>query len=227
MKVRRRVATRSALALARKALAVGSAAFPAYGSPFSKKDFTQGQLFAMLCLKQFLRQDYRGFVVLLSEWSDLRQVLQLKKVPHYCTLCYAQARLATRSGFHRLLDVVSDDGFAQGLADAPPEVAIDATGFESRHCSRYFVQRLWRTPASSGTLAKADSGLPHPEPSGCGSAGYPWTKSGLATVPACGTPGRAALRATSTDCWQMPVMTGSTTTFWRASGSECAALSLP
>ena len=54
MKIRRRVATRSALALARKALAVSSAALPAYASPFSKRDFTQPQLFALLCLKQFL-----------------------------------------------------------------------------------------------------------------------------------------------------------------------------
>jgi Transposase DDE domain len=141
MKVRRRVATRSALALARKALAVGSVALPAYASPFSRKDFTQAQLFAMLCLKEFLRQDYRGMVALLKDWSDLRRVLRLTKVPHYSTLCYAQARLATRSGFNRLLAAIADDAFAQGLADEPPEVAVDATGFESRHCSRYFVQR--------------------------------------------------------------------------------------
>jgi Transposase DDE domain len=141
MKVRGRVATRSALALARKALAVGSAALPAYASPYSKRDFTQAQLFAMLCLKQFLRQDYRGLVALLKDWSDLRQALRLKKVPHYSTLCYAQNRLATRSAFKRLLEAVSDDAFAQGLAEELPEVAVDATGFESRHCSRYFVHR--------------------------------------------------------------------------------------
>jgi Transposase domain (DUF772) len=193
MKVRRRVATRSALALARKALAVGSAALPAYASPFSKRDFTQAQLFALLCLKQFLRQDYRGLVALLKDWSDLRQALRLKKVPHYSTLCYAQNRLATRSGFKRLLEAVSDDAFAQGLADEPPEVAVDATGFESRHCSRYFVQRLWRAPASTGALAKADSGLSHAESLGCWSAGHYRSKPGLTTISTCDTAGRALL----------------------------------
>jgi hypothetical protein len=141
MKTRRRAATHFPLALARKALQVGTSALPTYASPFSKKDFTQGQLFAVLCLKQFLRQDYRGMVALLKDWSDLRNALGLKKVPHYSTLWYAQDRLATRSGFTRLLDAVSDDAFAQGLTEEPPEVAIDATGFESHHCSRYFVQR--------------------------------------------------------------------------------------
>ena len=90
----------------------------------------------MLRLRQFLRQDCRGVVTLLSEWSDLRAVLQLKKVPHYSTLCSAQDRLAIRTSFKKLPEALCDDAFAQGLADEPPEMAIDSTGFESRHSAR-------------------------------------------------------------------------------------------
>lgn len=85
--------TKSAVRLAREAFVVGQHALPRYGSRFSKHDFTQPQLFALLALKQFLQTDYRGLVTLLAEWSELRQVLHLKRVPHYSTLCYAERRI--------------------------------------------------------------------------------------------------------------------------------------
>ncbi len=85
--------TKSAVALAREALAVGERALPRYGSRFSRHDFTQAQLFALLALKQFLKTDYRGVVALAAEWAELRRALRLRKVPHYSTLCYAERRL--------------------------------------------------------------------------------------------------------------------------------------
>ena len=88
-----RAMTKSAVRLAREALAVGRAALPAYSGPRSRHDFTQPQLFALLVLRQALRTDYRGLVTLLAEWQDLRRVLGLRKVPHYSTLCYAAHRL--------------------------------------------------------------------------------------------------------------------------------------
>ena len=88
-----RAMTKSAVRLAREALTVGQQALPAYASRFSKHDFTQPQLFALLAVRQFLQTDYRGLVALLAEWRELRQVLKLKKIPHYSTLCYAERRL--------------------------------------------------------------------------------------------------------------------------------------
>jgi hypothetical protein len=88
-----RVATRSPLALARTALAIAQAALPAYSSKFSRKDFTQHQLFACLCLRSFFGTDYRGIVAYLEDFSDLRQVLGMEKVPHHTTLYYADLRL--------------------------------------------------------------------------------------------------------------------------------------
>jgi len=91
-----RAMTKSPLALAREALEAAQEALPTYTSPFSRKDFTQHQLFAILVLREFLRTDYRGIVTMLAEWSDLRKALGLKRVPHYSTLCYAHQRITKK-----------------------------------------------------------------------------------------------------------------------------------
>jgi hypothetical protein len=98
---KRRVATRSPVALARKALEVARQAIPAYSSKYSKRDFTQHQLLAMLALQQFLKTDDRGLVALLAEWSELCQELGLHKVPHHTTLFHARQRLAKKGGLSR------------------------------------------------------------------------------------------------------------------------------
>ena len=85
--------TKDPLALARVALEVGEAAFAPYSHPKSPRKFTQPQLFAMLALKEFFGKGYRDVVAWLEQWSDLRDVLGLKVVPHYSALCYAQKRL--------------------------------------------------------------------------------------------------------------------------------------
>jgi hypothetical protein len=85
--------TRSPRAVAREALRLAQEALPAYSSRFSRQDFTQPQLFALLALKTFFKTDYRGVVALLSDFPGLRADLGLKKVPHYSTLCYAAGRL--------------------------------------------------------------------------------------------------------------------------------------
>lgn len=85
--------TKSPLAVTCEALTVGEHALEKYSSPYSRHDFTQAQLFAILVLRQFLRADYRGVVGFLKDCSDVREALGLRKVPHYSTLCYAEQRL--------------------------------------------------------------------------------------------------------------------------------------
>ena len=85
--------TKDPLALARAALEVGEMAFKPYSCPKSPHKYTQPQLFAILVLRQFFGVDYRGVVEWLKRWSELREVLDLKRVPHYSTLCYAERRL--------------------------------------------------------------------------------------------------------------------------------------
>src|SRR5262249_43229961 len=85
--------TKSPRAVAREALRLAQQTLSAYSSKFSRKDFTQHQLFALLALKTFFRTDYRGLAQLLADFSDLRADLGLDHVPHYSTLCKAEKRL--------------------------------------------------------------------------------------------------------------------------------------
>jgi hypothetical protein len=84
--------TYSSLDLAREALAIGEAGLPRYSSKFSRKDYTLPQLFAILVIRQFFKLDLRGTEQLLRDFSDLRKVLGLQKVPDYSTLCNAEKR---------------------------------------------------------------------------------------------------------------------------------------
>ena len=79
--------------MARLSLAAGREALADYSCPKSPQKFTQPQLLAMLVLKQFFQLDYRGLVAWLSNWAELREALELIRVPHYSTLCYAERRL--------------------------------------------------------------------------------------------------------------------------------------
>lgn len=94
----KRLMTKSPLQLAETALASAQQALPPYSSKFSRKDFTQHQLFALLVLREFLKQDYRGLEQLLKDWSDLRQALGLAKVPDHSTLQKAAQRLLEKKG---------------------------------------------------------------------------------------------------------------------------------
>lgn len=85
--------TKSPMALARAALDIAGRALTRYSSRYSRQDFTQHQLFAILVLRQFFRTDYRGIVEILNDFGELREALELKKIPHYSTLCYAHQRL--------------------------------------------------------------------------------------------------------------------------------------
>lgn len=87
------VMTKSALALARVALKVAKKALPLYSHPNSPKTYTQPQMFAMLAVRQFFCLDYRSTSQLFEDWSDLRRVLGITRVPHYTALQKAEARL--------------------------------------------------------------------------------------------------------------------------------------
>jgi hypothetical protein len=95
--------SKSTLTVARMALRAAQGAMSPYAHPKSPKKFTQPQLVACLIVKEFLRLDYRGIHVLLGEWSDLREVLELRKAPHFTTLCAASRRLLTQARVAALL----------------------------------------------------------------------------------------------------------------------------
>jgi Transposase domain (DUF772) len=92
--------TKSPLAVAREALVVGERTLPAQTNKFSRKDYTLAQLFALLVLRKFFRTDFRGVVTIVREWSELRDVLGLDKVPDHSTLWHVEQKLLKKGGLH-------------------------------------------------------------------------------------------------------------------------------
>jgi hypothetical protein len=126
---------------------VAKGALPEYSSRYSRKDFTLPQLFACLVLKEFERKDYRGAEQLLADCRDLREPVGLKKAPDHCTLQRAAVRLLNLRRANRLLDECL--AFARACRVLPARVAVaalDSSGFESRHVSRYYVRRRANDP---------------------------------------------------------------------------------
>jgi hypothetical protein len=131
------------------ALAVAEQSLPAYSHRFSPKTFTQPQLFACLTLKTFFRTDYRGVTAILADMPGLCQAIGLMKIPHFTTLQKAARRLMASIISRKLLE-----GTIRRALGQKPRVelaAVDSTGMESHHISRYFVRRrsrlanLWQT----------------------------------------------------------------------------------
>ena len=74
------------LPFARVALDVAAAVLPPYRSRFSKHQFTQPQLLAVLCLMRYEDWTFRETEVRLREHRELRETLKLSSVPDYTTL---------------------------------------------------------------------------------------------------------------------------------------------
>ena len=111
---------------------------PEQSHRYSPKKYTQPQLLVCLVLRVFFKTDYRGIVEILNDGPDLCQVFGLKTVPHFTTLPKASKRLMRFTRARQLLDST--------LAVLVPDrhvalAAMDSTGLEARHISRYFVSQ--------------------------------------------------------------------------------------
>lgn len=124
-----------------EAYAVGKLALPKYAHRFSPKTFTQPQLFACLVLKEFLRVDYRGLAEHFNDAPELRATIELKKTPHFTTFQKASRRLLKAARARRLLDATLRRAQQRGWKRRIKRAAMDSSGFEAHHASRYFVRR--------------------------------------------------------------------------------------
>jgi len=122
------------------ALAAGREAFSDYSHVYSPKKFTRPQLFACLVLKEFEKKDYRGIAQFLEDLPDLQQVLGLKSVPHFTTLQKASKRLLKQKHVRQLIERTARQ--IRGRSTRVKYAAVDSSGFDAHHASRYFI---WRT----------------------------------------------------------------------------------
>lgn len=145
--------SKSPLAVARHALAVGDATLPRYAHKFSPKKYTQPQLFACLVLKTFFKTDYRGLAILLHDYDALRWLLGLEAVPHFTTFQKASRKLLKALPARRLFKTTIRRFL--GRRQRLKRVALDSTGLECGHRSLYYVRRRhgstkrWQTVAYS------------------------------------------------------------------------------
>jgi hypothetical protein len=89
---RRNTQTKSPLELAKTALESAREAIPHYSSRFSRHDFTQHQLYALVALRRLLKTDYRGLEATIRDWAELRDALGLVRVPDHSTIQRAEHR---------------------------------------------------------------------------------------------------------------------------------------
>jgi hypothetical protein len=133
------ITSKSPRKVAMVALAAGKEAFSDYSHRFSPHKFTQPQLFACLVLKEFEHKDYRGIAQLLADCSDLREAIGLGVVPHYTTLQKASRRLLKVPSVRRLIDDTVRR--IRRRKKIVRYAAVDSSGFDAHHASRYFVLR--------------------------------------------------------------------------------------
>jgi hypothetical protein len=128
------------LPFARVALQVARSVLPAYRSRFSKHQFNQPQLLAVLCLMRYEDWTFREAEVRLSEHRELRRALGLTSVPDYTTL-------------YRFLKRLGDDAIHDALGSTVrwlrlphnqrrARVGVDATGLSQGAVSTFFVRRM-------------------------------------------------------------------------------------
>lgn len=114
---------------------------------------------ACLVLKEFARLDYRGLAAHLDDHTDLARLIDLRVVPHFTTFQKAAARLFKAAPARSVFDAVLDRALRDKVRKrAVPLAAVDGTGMESRHVSRYYVKR--RAKTGSGTQKTTYSRYP-------------------------------------------------------------------
>jgi hypothetical protein len=145
--------SKSPVAVARQAVAVAAQVLRPYAHPNSPKKYTQPQLFALLVLKTFLKVDYRGLAAHLADHSDVRAALGLAAVPHFTTPQKASRRLLAAAMARRLFRATVRRFLRRRRT--VKRAALDSTGLDVGHASRYYIRRRngsdkrWQTVAYS------------------------------------------------------------------------------
>src|SRR6202008_1776836 len=130
------------LPFARIALQVSRAVLPRYRSRFSKHQFTQPQLMAILCLMRYEDWTFREAEVRLAEHRELRQILGLVSVPDFTTLYRFLQRLDDVTIDQAVGETVRQLRGAHRKGRRRVRVAVDATGLAQGAVSTFFVRRM-------------------------------------------------------------------------------------
>ncbi len=135
------------LPFARVALDVATATLPTYRSRFSKHQFTQPQLLAVLCLMRYEDWTFRETEVRLREHRELRETLQLSRVPDYTTLYRFLQRLDDQTPSIACWENRRGDSRAQNVErGAAREWPSTVRGCAHNAASTFFIRRIEQRP---------------------------------------------------------------------------------
>lgn len=125
--------------VARILYAQTQAAFPRYSHRFSPKKFTLPQLAACVLLSFYFKMSYRDFEEWLLMSKELRDVLELTRVPDYSTLnrMYHRFRASHLDKMNEALLSTLD----HGNPVQEEAITLDSTGFRPTNASAYFQTR--------------------------------------------------------------------------------------
>jgi len=124
---------------------IKSSHVPLRSSKFSKKTYSQHQLFTLIILKEEIRMDYRDFSELLPNLITIIDILQLKQIPHFTTLQKFLSRIPALT-FRIILKIVIRRLHQKG--EKIKITSIDSTGFTSSYASHYYSKRINKTRKS-------------------------------------------------------------------------------
>jgi hypothetical protein len=130
------------LPFARIALQVAEAVLPRYRSRFSKHQFNQPQLLAILCLMRYEDWTFREAEVRLGEHRELRQTLGLGSVPDFTTLYRFLQRLDDVTIDRAVGETVRRLRGMPRRSRGRARVAVDATGLAQGAVRTFFVRRM-------------------------------------------------------------------------------------
>jgi len=130
------------LPFARVAFDCAAAILPRYRSRFSKHQFTQPQLLAVLCLMRSEDWTFRETEVRLREHRELRAVLQLTAVPDYTTLYRFLRRLDDSTIDGVLGESVRRFKAQRRSRRRRARAAIDGTELSLNATSSFFIRRI-------------------------------------------------------------------------------------
>src|SRR5712692_5556890 len=134
------------LPFARLALDVATAVLPPYRTRFSKHQFTQPQLLAILCLMRYEDWTFREAEVRLREHAELRAVLRLSSVPDYTTV-------------YRFLQRLPDDTIESVLGESVRRLRRSSRRGRRRACVASMAPGC-RSTRSARTSSVASSNIP-------------------------------------------------------------------